>query len=68
MSTYERRIHFARLLALRESYRRTDHHAGDLTVAQAITYAEKLLDDPAALDAVLGAESSDSTAHSSQAA
>jgi hypothetical protein len=72
MSKYERRIYFERLLELRESYHRTDHSAGDLTVAQAIAYAETLLGDTKALDAILGAESydspNDSTAQSSKAA
>jgi hypothetical protein len=67
MSKYERRNYFERLLARRESYGRTDHGAGDLTIAQAIAFAETLLDDPTALEAVLGAESSDATASSSQA-
>jgi hypothetical protein len=68
MSKYERRIYFERLLDLRESYRRTDHRAGDMTAAQAIAYAEALLDDPTGLDAVLQADTSDATTRSNQAA
>jgi hypothetical protein len=67
MSKYERRIYFERLLDLRESYRRTDHSAGDMTAAQAIAYAETLLGDPSGLDAVLQADTSDATTPSNQA-
>lgn len=69
MGIYERRTHFEKLLALREAYCRAEHLAGDLTIAAAIAYAEVLLDDPTALDAVIGAgSSSDPTAPTGQPA
>jgi hypothetical protein len=68
MSKSERRIFFERLLDLRESYRRTNHRAGRMTAAQAIAYAETLLDDPTAFDAVLQADTPDATTRSNKAA
>ena len=55
MSKYERRLWFERLVELRTAY-----HEGSqtvvMTVPEAIAYAERLLDDPEALDTALADE------------
>ena len=56
MSRYERRVWFDRLVELRAAYSARPHETVAMTVADAMAYAERLLDDPVALDAVLADE------------
>ena len=55
MSRYERRIWFERLVELRTAYHERPHTAV-MTVADAMAYAERLLDDPVALEVALADE------------
>jgi hypothetical protein len=60
MSRFERRAFFERLCELREAYGRKEHEGSELTVAATIDYVTSLMDDPSALDAVLGSDATES--------
>ena len=62
MGRYERRTYFERLCDLRDQYLQIEQRGSELTILGAIAYAEALTDDPAALDAVLMEEPSDTSA------
>ena len=59
MGKYERRIFLDRLVELREGYQQATHEATSMGVSGAISYGIALLDDSAALDAILGEDLAD---------
>ena len=68
MGKYERRIFLDRLVELREGYQTATHEATSMTVADAISHGIALLDDPAALDAIVGQDLADTTSTSDASA
>jgi hypothetical protein len=58
MSRYERRVWFERLVELRTAYREESTETTAMTVTDAMAYAERLFDDPTALEAALADERS----------
>ena len=59
MGKYERRIFLDRLVELRAGYQQATHEATAMSVSGAISYGIALLDDAAALEAILGEDLGD---------
>ena len=50
MTRYERKLYFERLMAMRDAYRAEGPEPTDMTVAQAMTFAEQAFNDAVAAD------------------
>jgi hypothetical protein len=50
MTRYERKLHFERLMAMREAYRAEAPESTDITIERAMTFAEQAFNDAVASD------------------